>query len=198
MPKVSLVLIESTTDKGPKKRPKNQPMIVSIKSDYTHGVDDNSVLSAIRFNKELSLVQHYSRLQAEWNPDVNYRFLACFSGDSGDRHSGANGSYKRITQVEGLQNSIESCCLLELFDFEEYFNVQFGGGGEKTFPSSEVVPFLLSILMENDDVDINHGGEEDSKSRSDRMCSSVSSSMTFFDIEMNYRYEQLQVTTTRF
>ena len=193
MPKVSLLLIESTV-KATNKKSNEIPMIFSIESDCTHGVDDNSILSAIKHEKELSLVPHYSRVQAEWNPDLNFRFLAAFSGASGDRHCGTNGSYKRITQVEGLQNSIESCGLVEIFDYYETFDVQFGGG-EKTFTSSDVVPFLISILMENENVDITY---EEPRTRPDRMYSHVSSSTTFFDIEMDYHYQHLQMTTTRF
>ena len=191
MPKVSLVLSRST-DKAIQQSDEI-PIIFSIESDYTHGVDENSILSAIKHNKELSLVPHYSRLQAEWNPDVNYRFLAAFAGTSGDRHCGTNGSYKRITQVEGLQDTIESWELLEYYETET-FNVQFGGV-EKTFPISDVVPFLLSILMENDDVDITH---EEARTKNDRLYIHFSSSTTFFDIEMDYHYQHLQVTTTRF
>ena len=191
---MSRLLLESAKKATSEKSNDEIPMIFSIESDYTHVVDDNSILSAIKHDKELTLVPHYSRLQAEWNPDFNFRFLAAFSGDSGDRHCGTKGSYKRITQVKGLQDSIENCGILVLFDYNETFKVKYGGK-EKTFTSSDVVPFLVSILMENDDVDIIH---EEPKSISDSMCSYVSSSTTFFDIEMDYHYQRLQMTRTRF
>ena len=187
MPKVSLVFSKST-DKAIQQS-NEIPIIFSIESDYTHGVDDDSVLSAIKHNKEISLVSHFSRLQAEWNPDFNHRFIAAFSGDFGDRHCGTQGSFQRHTEIDGLEDSIEESRILGFeIDFE-IFKVQFGGV-EKTFPSSDVRPFLLSILMENDDVDMRY---EDSLFLEESCYYRLISSATVFNFEMQARYLRMDV-----
>ena len=187
MPKVSLVLTESTGI------PKNQryeiPLIFLIESDYNHGVEDDTLLSAIKHNKEISLSSHISRLEAEWNPDFNHRFIASFSGDAGDRHCGTRGIYKRITAIEGLRDSIENSYMVNLFEFES-FKVKFGGA-EKTFSSNDLLLFLVSILIENENVDITHNDSE--IRREDNTYVSITSSTSFFDVEMDYHYQRLKI-----
>jgi hypothetical protein len=187
MPKVSLVFMKST-DKAIKQTDEI-PIIFSIESDYTHGVDNDSILSAIKHNKEISLVSHFSRLQAEWNPEVNHRFIAAFSGDLGDRHCGTKGSFQRQTEIDGLEDSMEEACITNFeIDFE-VFKVQFGGV-EKTFPSSDMRSFLLSILMENDDVEMSY---KDCLILDESSYYRLISSTTVFNFNMQARYLRMDV-----
>ena len=187
MPIVTLVLNESADAAGPQTYDK--PMIFSVESDYNHGVEDDTLLSAIKHNKEISLSSHISRLEAEWNPDFNHRFIASYVGDFGDRHAGTSGTYERITEIEDLEESIEKSQIHCQFDFK-VFKVRFGGA-EKTFSSNDVFSFLLSILIENENVDITH---ESCFVMDESKFSRIISSTSFFNVEMDYHYFKLNVT----
>ena len=189
LPKVTVVLNYGCIVDDWETYQKRKPIVFSIESDYIHSVDDGSVLSAIKHNKEISLVSHFSRLKAQWNPDVNHRFIASFTSEFGNRHFGTTGSFQRKTEIDGLDASIEESSITDFRFSFEVFKVRFGDV-EKTFPRSDMKAFLLSILMENDDVDMSY---EDCFILEESCFYRLISSTTVFNFEMDVRYLRLDL-----
>lgn len=167
--------------------PKKRGRPRKIQGGDTHD-GDKSIISALQRNADLSFTSHIERLRAKWDPLINRRYVVQFGTSYGDRHCGTSGSNKLITEFAGLEKIAINYAGDFLFSD---FQLQCGGVERTLSRKDDLAPILLSILIENENVDFQavHKDENDYEHVTDTLMTSTS----FFDFRISAHYESMEV-----